>query len=109
VSQYARGAAFERAVRHHLEDDGYDVIRSAGSKGAIDIVAMKPGELLFIQCKISGTVPPSERAEILRVAGLVGAIPVVAWKQPRKARPLLDRMTGPGPRDRVAYLTDRVA
>lgn len=93
----------------HLRSEGYDCIRSAGSKGKLDILAFKPGQILAIQCKINGILPPSERAEVLRLAGVLGAVPVVAWKQPRKAQPMLDRMTGLGPRDRVEFVTDCAA
>jgi Holliday junction resolvase len=40
MSHYAAGAAFERKVRDRLLADGADlVIRSAGSKGPVDLVS----------------------------------------------------------------------
>lgn len=36
---YVKGRAFEHAVRKHYESKGYTVIRSAGSKGKIDLIA----------------------------------------------------------------------
>ena len=51
MSQYARGTRFEHDVRDHLKGQGYTVLRSAGSKTKVDLVAWKFGEVLFIQCK----------------------------------------------------------
>ncbi|MCU0256969.1 MAG: hypothetical protein MUF60_09500 [Vicinamibacterales bacterium] len=68
MSNYQRGVRLERDVRHDLEANGYEVIRSAGSKSAIDLVAFKPGELLFVQCKAaSGAVSPDERCRQVRL------------------------------------------
>jgi Holliday junction resolvase len=100
VSHYARGTAFERTVRTALRDDGYEVIRSAGSKTKIDLVAIKRGELLFVQCKINGLCPPAERARLRDLAGMAGALPVVAYshKEGRAAAVVRYRLlTGDGP------------
>lgn len=52
ATNYARGTAFERRRREHYESIGYTVTRSAGSKGAVDLIAYKPkGRILMIQCK----------------------------------------------------------
>jgi hypothetical protein len=60
----ARGASFERKVADLLESDGYLVIRAAGSHGAADLVALKLGQVLFVQCKLNGRCdPPADRAE----------------------------------------------
>lgn len=61
MSQYSGGADLERAAKKTLEDNGYYVIRSAGSKGAVDLAALKPGELVFVQCKTDGRIGPAER------------------------------------------------
>ena len=50
---YRHGAAFEYRVKHHYEDLGYHVTRSAGSHGLFDLVAVNANEVLFIQCKTS--------------------------------------------------------
>lgn len=109
TSQYARGTAFERAVRHSLEEDGYEVIRSAGSKGKVDLVAFKKGQILFIQCKLNGLCAPSERAEVLRLSSLVGALPIVAYKGTEgRQRPVRYRLlTGPGPKEFVGWISDK--
>jgi Holliday junction resolvase len=48
---YVKGRRFENYVREKLERKGYLVVRSAGSKGIFDLVALKKGEILLIQCK----------------------------------------------------------
>ena len=101
-SKYSAGYRFECATRDNLRDDGYEVIRSAGSKGKIDIVAMKSQQLLFVQCKLNGLCPPSERKEIIRLARLVNAFPIVAYqyKEGRAAAEVrYRRLTGSGPHE----------
>jgi hypothetical protein len=81
VSHYATGTKFEHKCRDDLEANGYDVIRAAGSKGStkVDLAAFKPGQLLLIQCKSDGVLPPAEWDRIFEVAGWIGgAIPLLA-------------------------------
>jgi len=62
VSGYRKGATYEREVRALFEENGYEVSRAAGSKGAMgwDLIARKrTGRTtrevwlqLFIQAKI---------------------------------------------------------
>lgn len=110
MTNYRNGSDFERKVRGSLEDDGYECVRAAGSKGKIDVVAMKPGQLLFIQIKRHmGQIPPADRAELLRLAAMVGAIPLVAY-QPIPRKPIAYReLLGPGPKDWRIFLTDEAA
>src|SRR5690606_18497279 len=59
VTRYAGGADFEREVRAALVADGYElVVRSAGSKTKVDLVAIKAGQVLIVQCKRNGVCPP---------------------------------------------------
>ena len=53
-NNYATGARIERLARDVLRRYGYYVVRSAGSKGAFDLVAWNREEVKFIQCKKSG-------------------------------------------------------
>lgn len=106
MTHYTDGRRFEYDVRNDLEADGYWVIRAAGSKTKADLVAIKPGQLLIIQCKRNNKVGPAERAEIIRIAAMIDGVPVVAYKQPRRRKPHYDRLTGPGPKDRERFLTD---
>ena len=38
---YSRGYSFERRVRWVLEDQGWVTFRAAGSRGPVDLVALK--------------------------------------------------------------------
>lgn len=78
MSNYRHGAELERAAKHVLEDNGYFVVKAGGSKGAADLVALKPGEILLVQCKTDGYLRPAERVALadlaiqLRARALVG-------------------------------------
>jgi Holliday junction resolvase len=80
VSGYRHGADLERAVKHHLEDNGYAlVIKSGGSKGKVDVIGLKLGETVIVQCKRSGTaVRPADRAALVSLARAIGAVPLLA-------------------------------
>jgi hypothetical protein len=134
-----QGARLERDVRHYLDGCqceterqtpvhigwrgfGYDSLRSAGSKGKIDVMAIGPlpseferqykptGEtLLFIQCKLSNPViPPADRASLRDLAGRAGALPLVAYKardrDTGRLRPHFRLLTGPGPKHWVPWV-----
>jgi len=49
MNQYRRGARVERLLRKKLESEGYYVVRSAGSKGAVDLVAWNINRIIVIQ------------------------------------------------------------
>ncbi|MEV1321977.1 hypothetical protein AB0J14_38515 [Micromonospora arborensis] len=87
MSHYEKGVRFERKTRTDLAENGYEVIRAAGSKGStkIDLLAMKPGQQLLIQCKESGDISPAEWNRIVEVAGWYPgvAIPLLAANGPR--------------------------
>jgi len=89
-ANYRRGADLERAAKKYLEANGYYVIKSAGSKGVADLVGIKPGETLYVQCKLDGYLTPAERVSFRQAALASGAVPVVArWvKEGRAARTL---------------------
>ncbi|MEM4275125.1 MAG: restriction endonuclease [Candidatus Nitrosocaldaceae archaeon] len=48
---YLKGRTFEYKIKRYLEGKGYYVLRSAGSKGPLDLIAIKGKEILLIQCK----------------------------------------------------------
>ena len=76
-----RGDYFERRTRETLEAEGFVVIRSAGSLGCADLVALKAGELpLLISCKLHGKLPRSELNHLEQVARRAGALPILAWR-----------------------------
>ena len=83
MTNYANGYAFERTVAGDLSDDGYLVIRSGGSHGAADLVALKTGQVLLVQCKTSGTISPADWNELLSTAVRVGAVALLALRPSR--------------------------
>lgn len=109
-----RGARAENAVGDELGECGYDVIRSAASKGAADLVAVHDGETLFVQVKLvppgrAYTQPsPAERRELLRIAERCGGHAIVAQRFPGSGgRPAMTHwyeLHGAGPGDREAWI-----
>jgi len=97
MTHYADGTRFERKARLDLADNGYEVIRAAGSKGSTkaDLVALKPGQLLLVQCKRSGTLPPDEWDRRVEVAAWVGALPILAANGPLGRGVVYTRLLGP--------------
>ncbi len=111
---YRTGRDFEYKVRTYLQDNGYSVIRSAGSKTKVDLVAIKPGQILFVQCKRGGVLPAAEWDEILTLAGHARAVPVLAQYGGRGRGIVLTELLGPKiPRGRVQrtreFAVDEVA
>lgn len=47
-----------------LRDDGYYVVKSGGSRGPADLVALKPNQTLLIQCKRDGLISRKEWNEL---------------------------------------------
>jgi Holliday junction resolvase len=84
MTQYTRGANFERKVKKYLEDLDYYVVRSAGSKGQADLVAIKRGETLLIQCKISGNISPIEYKKFLNLGKTLGVSTILAKNEKGK-------------------------
>lgn len=112
MTHYTDGRRFEYVTRDDLLRDGYEVLRSAGSKTKIDLVAFKPAQVLLVQCKLDGKLSPAERAVLLRVAGwLPGVgIPLLAYRPGIRGVPVAYAcLTGPGPKQRVPWHADIVA
>lgn len=63
ISHYAMGARLERLVRASLQRNGYRVIRSAGSKGAVDLAAFNTEHVLLIQVK-ADRITPADRSKL---------------------------------------------
>jgi Holliday junction resolvase len=65
MTNYQRGYAAERVARKILEDDGYLVIRSAGSKGPADLIALNAREIILIQVKRNRPVSLAEQKRLI--------------------------------------------
>lgn len=61
MTAYKRGYYYEDKIRKELEGNGHYVIRSAGSKGLWDIVAISSEFIILIQSKKTGLPTPKER------------------------------------------------
>ena len=67
-------------------------MRSPASLGAVDVVAIPKGQRpIFAEVKSTAasafhSFGPADRAELLRLAKLADAIPVLVWHPPRGAR-----------------------
>ena len=110
MSNYSRGANFERRVARILDADGYFTVRSSGSHGVADIVAIKAGVIMLVQCKINGVLSPADRVALFEVCQRAGAVPLVAYRPtPRKLA--YRRLVDPDPRGGIyrPYLTDVIA
>ncbi len=89
---YRLGRDLEYRAKRLLETDGYFVLRAAASKGPVDLVAIKPGQTLFVQCKRSGTLPPAEWNALFDLALPLGAVPLMAVRGLRGTQ--FQRLTG---------------
>ena len=128
TTPYEDGRRFAYRASMAFARDGYEIIRSAGSKTKVDFVAFKEipdgpntyrfawdvstciTQMLFVQAKksTSGTIPEEERIELLRLAHIARAIPIVVHKRiPRGFA--FRRLTGPGPKDWQPWTPDEVA
>lgn len=84
MTNYRRGADFERRTAARLRDAGYLVVRSAGSLTNVDLVALRADHTLLVQCKRNGALPPAPWNALYDAALTVGAVPVLAEQlQPR--------------------------
>lgn len=97
MSHYRAGTAFEHKIIDDLEDNGYQTIRAAGSKGStkVDVAALKPGQLLFVQAKRDGKISPAEWTRVYEVARWVGAVPLLAANGPRGRGVTYTELLGP--------------
>jgi len=50
---YRKGYRFELRVKEYLEKKGYLIIRSSGSHKPCDLVAIKDGKAVLIECKVN--------------------------------------------------------
>lgn len=81
-SLYRRGRQLEYRVRDSMEKLGFFVLRSPASKSPVDLVAIKRGLLLLIQCKRAGSLPPQEWNALFELAQSIGGLPLMAAMHP---------------------------
>lgn len=94
MSHYRLGAAFEHRVADKLRLAGWTVIRAAGSHGKADLVAVKPGCVVFVQCKRHGALGTQEWNDVWELSQAAGAVPVMA-QMPGVRGVAFHRLLGP--------------
>lgn len=91
---YDKGRRLEWLVKAMLEEKGWVVVRAAGSK-PVDLVAMRGGETILIECKYGSSLLGERRALLLELARKAGAKPVLARKKRyQRSVELVDLRTG---------------
>ena len=80
AKRYKKGRQFEYYVMDKKRKQGFFVMRSPGSKGFADIIAIKKGRIEFIQVKTGGSMQKLEREGLIELAESVGAIPLFIQK-----------------------------
>jgi len=84
MTSYSKGRNFEYRTRHYLENKGFVVFRSAGSRSVADLIALRAGEVWLVQCKSDGCMSPLERRNFAEVAAELGVMPILASREGRK-------------------------
>ena len=80
-SNRQRGDYLERQTRAALRAHGWIVVRSGGSLGVADIVALRAGNTpLLVSCKLNGQQPRQERIALVEAARTAGARPLLACR-----------------------------
>jgi Holliday junction resolvase len=79
VKRYAKGRRLEYMVIESLKRDGWYTVRSAGSKGIADIVALKPSKVALVQCSV-GKKPFKQVKPLLDLCRTLNVTPCLAVK-----------------------------
>jgi len=79
-SKYRLGRQVEYAVRDKFKKFNYIVMRAPASKGPIDLIAIKKGLIVFIQCKRNMVMSVLEWNNFYKLSKTVDAIPLVAGR-----------------------------
>jgi Holliday junction resolvase len=86
MGNYSKGAKFEREIIKDLEKRDMYCIRSAGSKGIVDVIAMKRycgvTFVYLIQCKYGkATMNKKDQKKLKDLANKLGFIPVYIYRK----------------------------
>lgn len=87
---YKKGYRFEREIFNLFESAGYYVIRSAGSHGTFDLIAIKDGVVFGVQCKYNNHLNKREELAMKLAFKQYGIIPIYAFRKPREPLVLKD-------------------
>jgi Holliday junction resolvase len=92
-TMYRYGRAFEYRVRDGLRHLGYFVLRSPRSASPTDLVAIRSGEVLMVQCKRGGQIGVREWNALYDLALSCGSVPILAMN-PTNRQTLFFRLIG---------------
>lgn len=80
---YEIGASFERRCKRHFTKLGYYVIKSAGSKGIIDLACLSRHGNLLVQCRVNGNLSKDEELELIKLGAETGCRVLLAYREGR--------------------------
>ena len=110
MSGYSDGRRVEWAViNDHLKPNGYWTVRAASSKGMADVVAVKDGQVLFVNAKLTTAPGPKERDDLLTVAACLPGVGVPLVALGPASNITFRRLTGHGPHDWEPWTPDEIA
>jgi len=81
---YQKGYRFERRIFSYFSNNGFYCVRSAGSHGVFDILAVYRGRIFGVQCKYDGRITKRERERITETAAEHEIIPLLAFVKNRR-------------------------
>jgi len=85
VLSYRKGRRFEWEVRRILEDKGWLTVRVARSK-PLDLIALKNGSILLIECKYSSRISDKDRSKLIEMAKITSGKPILALRKKYERR-----------------------
>lgn len=81
TTRYQKGRSYEYYIKYNLERAGFYVIRSAGSHGPFDLIALdKNGNVYGIQVKKNKYINRQLRSEMCNVAKTYNIVPIIAYR-----------------------------
>jgi len=90
MKTYAKGARAELELIHYLDSKNFSCIRSASSGGdlyPVDILAIKKGLIIAVECKNHAKKPKLPQDRVLRLkewSDKAGAITFLGWRTKNK-------------------------
>lgn len=69
---YQRGRAFEYRIKQKLEACGFIVLRTSGSHGFADLVALKDSMVYFMQLKYGAPITKAEQRKMFSIMQMHG-------------------------------------
>ena len=84
MSSSSKGHNFERRVFKILKSFGFYAVRSAGSHGVFDVVGIKHGLIIGVQCKVNRNPTRDEMKAMANAYHDFGIFPIAAVRKKRK-------------------------